>query len=249
MTTFVLAHGAWSAGWAWKKMHPLLRGLGHELVTPTYTALGERVHLASSTVGLDTHIEDIVNVLVFEDLRDITLIGHSYGGMVATGVGARVSERITEIVYLDAFVPRNGQSLFNLVGADAAEATKQRARDFDGWRVPPNPLPSDTPEQDVAWAAERRVPQPLRTFEMPLSIAAEPPMPRSYIYCTRVPPGDPFRQFFNRARSEPGWRDFELDASHNPHITIPETLARLLDEIVTGARRAIDDSGSEERRT
>ena len=231
MTTFVVAHGAWSAGWAWKKMHPLMRELGHELVTPTYTGIGERVHLASPGVGLDTHIEDIVNVLVFEDLREVVLIGHSYGGMVATGVGGRADERIAEIVYLDAFVPKDGQSLFDLVGVDAAEATKQRARDFDGWRVPPNPLPSDTPEADIDWLAERRVPQPLRTFEMALDLPAEPSMPRSYIYCTRVPPGDPFAQFAARARGETGWQCFELDASHNPHITMPETLATLLDRI------------------
>ena len=249
MTTFVVAHGAWSAGWAWKHLRPLMEALGHELVTPTYTGLGERSHLASPQVGLDTHIEDIVNVLVFENLRDVALVAHSYGGMVATGVADRVPERIAELIYLDAFVPRAGQSLFDLVGAEAASATRQRARDFDGWRVPPNPLPPDTPQAEVEWVGDRRQPQPLKAFEMPIELSAEPRMPRSFVYCTRVPPGDPFRQFFNRARSEPGWRDFELDASHNPHITIPETLARLLDEIVTGARRAIDDSGSEERRT
>ena len=86
MTTFVVAHGAWSAGWAWKHLRPLMEALGHELVTPTYTGLGERSHLASPQVGLDTHIEDIVNVLVFENLRDVALVAHSYGGMVATGV-------------------------------------------------------------------------------------------------------------------------------------------------------------------
>ena len=232
MTTFVVAHGAWSAGWAWTRMRPLMRGLGHELVTPTYTGLGERRHLASPRTGLDTHIEDIVNVLFFEDLRDVTLVGHSYGGMVATGVGDRVPERIAEIVYLDAFVPRAGQSLFDLVGADAAEATRKRARDFDGWRVPPNPLPPDTPKAEFDWAADRRQPQPLKAFETPIELSAEPSMPRSYVYCTRVPPGDPFAQFADRARSESGWRYFELDASHNPHITMPDTLAGLLDRIV-----------------
>jgi pimeloyl-ACP methyl ester carboxylesterase len=216
-------------------MHPLMRRLGHELLTPTYTGLGERVHLASPEVGLDTHIEDIVNVLVFEDLREVTLVGHSYGGMVATGVGDRARERIAEIVYLDAFVPRNGQSLFDLVGADAVEAMRRRARDFDGWRVPPNPLPTDTPEPDVAWAAERRVPQPIKAFETRLTLSAEPSLPRSYIYCSRVPPGDPFAQFAARARSESGWRCFELDASHNPHLTMPDTLANLLDRVVAKA--------------
>ncbi len=213
-------------------MRPLVRDLGHELVTPTYTGLGERVHLARPDVGLDTHIEDVVNALVFEDLAQVALIGHSYGGMVATGVADRARERIAEIVYLDAFVPRSGQSLFDLVGAEAAEATRQRARDFDGWRIPPNPLPPDTPADEAAWAGPRRVPQPLKAFETRLELSAEPSVPRSYIYCTRVPPGDPFGPFAARARTEPGWRCFELDASHNPHLTMPAALAGLLDRIV-----------------
>ena len=119
MTMFVVAHGAWSAGWAWKKMRPLLRAAGHELWTPTYTGLGERAHLASSAIDLDTHIADVTGVLEMEDLRDVVLIAHSYGGMVATGVADRARERIAQLVYLDAFVPHDGQSLFDLQPADA----------------------------------------------------------------------------------------------------------------------------------
>ena len=118
MTTFVVAHGAWSAGWAWKKMHLLMRALGHTLITPTYTGIGERSHLAHAGIDLDTHITDILNVLEFEDLRDVILIGHSYGGMVATGVADRAVERIARLVYLDAFVPRHGDSLLSLTSAD-----------------------------------------------------------------------------------------------------------------------------------
>src|SRR5215475_12852732 len=104
MATFLVAHGAWSAGWVWKKMRPLLRERGHELFTPTYTGLGERAHLARHDVGLETHIADILGVLQFEDLRNVILIGHSYGGMVATGVADRAPERLAQLVYLDAFV-------------------------------------------------------------------------------------------------------------------------------------------------
>ena len=93
MATFVVAHGAWSAGWAWKKMRPLLHGAGHELWTPTYTGLGERAHLLSRDLGLDTHVQDIVNVLEYEELTDVILVGHSYGGMVITGVAERVPQR------------------------------------------------------------------------------------------------------------------------------------------------------------
>src|SRR5262249_62403181 len=132
--TFVVAHGAWSAGWAWKKMHPLMSAAGHRLVTPTYTGLGEREHLASPSNDLETHIQDILNVIKYEDLRDIVLISHSYGGMVATGVADRARELIAQLIYLDAFVPRNGQSLLDLLPPQARQQMQERVKGGDGWR-------------------------------------------------------------------------------------------------------------------
>jgi pimeloyl-ACP methyl ester carboxylesterase len=102
---FLVCHGAWSAGWAWKKMHPLMQAAGHRLITPTYTGLGERVHLANPSIDLDSHIEDVMNVIKYEDLRDIVLVGHSYGGMVATGVADRARDKVKQLIYIDAFVP------------------------------------------------------------------------------------------------------------------------------------------------
>jgi len=238
MATFVVVHGAWSAGWAWKNMRPLLRERGHELFTPTHTGLGERSHLARPDIDLEVHIADVLGVLRFEDLHDVVLVGHSYGGMVATGVADRVAERIAHLVYLDAFVPRDGQSLADLTGAAAHARVLAAAREHgDGWRVPPNPMPPDTSADDLAWATPLRMMQPLKTFEQKLRLTgAVERLSRSYIYCTRPGPGDVFRQFTNRARSEPGWSYFELDASHNPHITMPDTLAALLDGIATGRR-------------
>lgn len=227
MTIFVVAHGAWSAGWAWKKMRPLMRAAGHELWTPTYTGIGERSHLAHADIDLDTHIRDVIGVLEFEDLRDIVLIGHSYGGMVATGVADRAGERIDRVIYLDAFVPENGKCLLDYVGE---HGRKMRQAAADGWRVPPNPLPPDTAAADVEWAAPRRMPQPIKTIATPIALTGNPMPPRSYIYCKRAAPGDPFRQFAERAKRE-GWPCFELDASHNPHITMPEELTKLLDGI------------------
>jgi hypothetical protein len=157
--------------------------------------------------------------------------------MVATGVADRARERIAQLVYLDAFVPRDGQSLFDL----QPEQTRARMRELartggEGWRVPPNPMPADTPAADVAWASPRRLPQPIRTFEQPLRLVGKgPPPPRSYIYCRRIGPVDVFRQFAERARYESGWRYFELDASHNPHITAPQALRDLLQRIVAAA--------------
>lgn len=231
MATIVVAHGAWSSAWAWQKMRPLLRAAGHEVFTPSYTGLGERAHLANPAIDLDTHIADVLGVLQFEDLRDVVLIGHSYGGMVATGVADRSEGRVTKLIYLDAFVPKDGQSLFQLVGAETEAKMRAGAAAGDGWRVPSNPMPSDTPADYVAWAATRRLTQPMKCFEQPLRLSGRAMPKRSYIYCTRVAPGDVFRQFADRAKAE-GWPFAELDASHNPHITCPEALRDTLAELM-----------------
>lgn len=230
--TFLLCHGAWSGGWSWKKMHPLMARAGHRLVAPTYTGLGERCHLASPAIDLETHIEDVLNVIRFEDLDDIVLLGHSYGGMVATGVADRARDRIAQLIYLDAFVPRDGQSLFDLNEA-GREPMRKAAAAGDGWRIPPNPPPPDTRPADLEWLNARRIDMPIKCFESKLKLAhGEPTMPRSYIYCTRIPPGDVFGQFAKRTKTEAGWRYFELDASHAPNVTAPAALMGVLEQIV-----------------
>ncbi len=233
LATFLVAHGAWSAGWAWKKMRPLMRARGHEIITPTCTGVGERAHLASPEVSLDTHIADMLGVIEYEDLRDFILIGHSYGGMVATGVADRAAGRISQLVYLDAFVPRDGESMFSLQPPAARARLQEKANSAgEGWRVPANPMPPDTPQSDVDWALPRRCMQPLRTFDQPLRLSgAVETLRRTYIYCTRPAPGDVFRRFYERARTEPGWQHFSIDASHNPHITAPEVFAAMLEQI------------------
>jgi pimeloyl-ACP methyl ester carboxylesterase len=224
MATFVVAHGAWSAGWAWKKMRPLMRAAGHEFYTPTYTGIGERSHLASPEIDLDTHITDIVNILDFEELQDVVLIGHSYGGMVATGIADRARERVAKLIYLDAFVPEDGQSLFDLTD----HAARHRADAVDGWRVTPNPMPPDTAQADLAWATPKRVYQPVHTLDRPLRLTRGPlTLPRQYILCTR---SEAFRPFANKAKAA-GWPVHELDSSHNPHITCPDALMALLNKI------------------
>jgi pimeloyl-ACP methyl ester carboxylesterase len=231
--TFLVCHGAWSAGWAWKKMHPLMAGAGHRLVTPTCTGLGERAHLANPSVDLETHIQDILNVIKYEDLRDIVLIGHSYGGMVATGVAARARDRIAQLIYLDAFVPKDGQCLLDLLNESERQRMRELAKAGDGWRVPPNPTPPDTPPADLEWLAVRRVDMPIKCFEMKLKLhGGTLTLSRSYVYATRASPVDAFGPFAARARSEPRWRCYEIDASHSPHVTAPETLMALLQRIV-----------------
>jgi pimeloyl-ACP methyl ester carboxylesterase len=224
MAVFVVAHGAWSAGWAWKKMRPLMRAAGHELFVPTYTGLGERAHLLTRDVNLDTHITDVVGVLEAEELTNVVLVGHSYGGMVATGVADRARERLKQLIYYDAFVPKNGQSLADFRGPNGgAEMKALAAKDGDGWLLPSNPIPPDTSKEDAAWISAHRMKQPLACFEQKIALRSEPSLPRSYIKCSRIGPVDVFKPFMDRAKAE-GWPAIEIDASHSAHVTAPELL-------------------------
>jgi pimeloyl-ACP methyl ester carboxylesterase len=233
MATFFVAHGAWSGGWAWKKMRPLMAAAGHELYTPTQTGIGERVHLAHRGINLDTHIQDLLAVLEFEDVRNAILVGHSYGGMVATGVADRARDKIKHLVYLDAFAPEGGKSAADYMPAERAEMVRKNA--IDGWKVPSSPVPPDTSPGDMAWLSARRVPQPLQCFEQKLVLKNGPlSVPRTYIYAQRHNPGDPFRQFMQRARKE-GWPVYEMDASHSPHVTAPEALMEILNKVATSS--------------
>src|ERR1700692_2020013 len=160
--TFLVCHGAWGGGWSWKKLHPLMQAARHRLVTPTYTGLGGGEHLATPSVDLETHIQDILAVIKYEDLRDIVLLGHSYGGMVATGVADRARDKISQLIYLDAFVPRDGEALFDLISPEAQKGMRESAKAGDGWRVPSLQIPPDTSEADRKWLAGRRMAQSVR---------------------------------------------------------------------------------------
>jgi pimeloyl-ACP methyl ester carboxylesterase len=234
MANIVLAHGAWSAAWAWKKMRPLFAEAGHQFFAPTYTGLGARSHLSRREIDLDTHIQDVVAEIEIEDLKDVTLIGHSYGGMVATGVADRVGDRIKELIYLDAFAPNNGESLFDLLHPKAkANMLAGAEKDGDGWLLPINPAPADTSPEDLAWTTPHRRKQPIKTFEQKLVLSGKSLPPRHYIYATKSAPGDVFRQFAERAKQE-DWKYYEIDASHNPHVTAPLMLRDLLFRIMEG---------------
>jgi pimeloyl-ACP methyl ester carboxylesterase len=224
MTTYLICHGAWSGGWSWRRVATRLRALGHEVHTPTYTGLGDRAHLTHPMVDLETHIQDILSVIHAEDLSDFVLVGHSYGGMVVTGVADRLADRIRHLVSLDAFLPADGQSLNDLTG---------RVPDtVEGFLVPPNPPAPDTAEQDLAWTLPRRRHQPSRCFSQKLRIANPAPRcPRTYIHCAKKAGHDTFGQFADRLRDDPAWRFVTLQASHSPNITAPDALVSILSTI------------------
>jgi pimeloyl-ACP methyl ester carboxylesterase len=236
MATFVLVHGGWHGGWCWERLSSYLRAAGHATATPTLTGLAERAHLLSPAVGLDTHIRDIVNVLADDDLRDVRLVGHSYAGMVISGVAEEVPERLVHLVYLDAFVPADGQALFDILLPARRALYQEQARVHgDGWRVPPPPAHAlgVTVEADAAWLAARLTPHPLRAFEQPVRLAnpRAAALPRTFIWCTEGVTTPSFAGFAERARVGAGWRCRELAAGHDAMVTVPQALAELLLEL------------------
>lgn len=234
MATVVLVHGGWFGGWVWKYVTPHLRDAGHEVFTPTLTGLGERVHLATPDVGLGTHIQDIINVLEYEDLQQVVLVGHSYGGMVITGVADRAASRIEQLIYIDAFVPEDGQSLHDLTPAPAETRRYYQelaASQGDGWRIPLEPEWRTGPLDLLPWLNERWTDHPLKCFEEPLTLHCpeQAPPPRTYIRCTE---NHATGMLFEKFATAPDWRVRELAAEHAAMVSAPQKLARLLLELV-----------------
>jgi pimeloyl-ACP methyl ester carboxylesterase len=228
--TFVLVHGAWHGGWCWRGVTPLLRAAGHAVHAPTLTGLGERAHLASAAIDLDTHIADIAGLLEMEDLSDVVLVGHSYAGPVITGVADRVPARLRRLVYLDAFVAEHGKSMLDYWLPEMRAALPPRVR--DGF-IMPTPLRDYgvTRAEDLAWAEPRIRPQPLATFTQPLSLAnGETRVPRAYIRCTD-PERPVFEQFCRAIRGDPAWIYREIAAGHDCMIADPDGTAKLLLEL------------------
>ncbi len=233
MATFVLVHGAWAGGWIWDRLRNALRDAGHKVFAPTLTGLGDRVHLATPDVGLHLHITDVVNAIEYEELNRIVLVGNSYAGMVITGVAERIAKRISHLVYLDAFVPRDGQALFDLVPPEQRAGFEQLAREKgDGWRVP---LPFSmqqfgiTAEVDLRWCTHRITPTPLKAFSEAVTVRepAAAALPRTFVYCNKPAMGA-FDQFAQAARKDRRWQYHELATGHLPMVTAPKEVCNLL---------------------
>jgi pimeloyl-ACP methyl ester carboxylesterase len=236
MAIFVLVHGGGHGGWCYQKVARRLRAAGHEVYTPTLTGLGERKHLLSAATNLSTHITDIVNTLVYEDLSDIILVGHSYGGMVITGVADRAADRIRELVYLDAAHPRDGESLVDTAPAAMAFA-RSSSQVIDGVELVM--WPNDamvaamgvTDPDDVATLRAKMLPHPWLAFAEPLHLQngdAALTIPRTNINCSMNLRGSAGA---DRARQVDGHRNFEIDTGHDLMMTEPDRVTAMLLEV------------------
>jgi pimeloyl-ACP methyl ester carboxylesterase len=233
MATFVLVHGCWHGGWCWRFVTPLLRAAGHDVYTPTLTGLGERAHLLHDRVTLATHLQDVERLLFYEDLSRLTLVGHSYAGVVVSGVAAQVPERLAGILYLDAYLPRAGHSLFDVWSAEEREAGRADLACGSGLRPPASPAAMGIVDPDVAaWVAARLTPHPLRTYDEPVphGNTATEALPRAYIHCTAGPTTPRFAPFAQQARVD-GWPVRELATGHDAMLTAPRELTEVLCEL------------------
>jgi pimeloyl-ACP methyl ester carboxylesterase len=219
---YVFVHGATGGSWAWRVMDSLMTPRGHRVVRPSLTGLGERVHLASPNIGLTTHIDDVVNAILWENLHDVILVGHSYSGVVIAGVADRIPERIRHLVYLDAYLPDSGETALELAESIGATRLRQNAR---GGFIMPGAGGDHTIPRDV--------PHPLRTFTDTLRLTnpAARKLPATYILTyQRGKEPDAFERFAERARVR-GYKVVRLEADHVPQRTAPIALMHLLEGI------------------
>jgi pimeloyl-ACP methyl ester carboxylesterase len=232
MATFVLVHGAWGGGWYWCRTTHLLRAAGHDVLTPTLTGLGERRHLLTPSIGLETHIQDILQVLRHERLTDIVLVGHSYGGMVISGVADAAADHVRSLVYLDAALPEDGQTMLEFVLPARRAGFLQSARtDGEGWKVPPISAAQWGIEEpaDQAWLDSLFGFHPLKSFTDPIHLSGRHlSVPdKVFILAARYNPS-PFQRFAERTRADPAWTNHELATFHFAMLEQPRQTADLL---------------------
>ena len=235
MSTFVLIHGAWHGGWAFRHVAPMLRKAGHEVFAPSLTGLGDRAHLATREIDLEVHVQDVVSLIEMEDLSGVILLGHSYGGMVITGAADRVHQRIRRLIYFDAFVPENGKSLFDYLQA----AVPERAKNFRAGAEatgfvpqPPASLWGHTDPKMIEWLKPREKPHPIASQTQALRLqneAALARIPKTFVHCTSPATGA-FDQFAAKYRDAPGWRFFQLATGHDAMLLKPRETADILIE-------------------
>jgi len=229
---FVLVQGAWEGGWYWRFVAQRLRGRGYEVFAPSLTGLGDRAHLLTPSVDLSTHIADILAIIESHELEDVVLAGHSYGGMVISGVAARASDRIKALVYLDAFLPADGQCVLDLVSRERRGQFEALAAERgEGWRIPPIPAAVwgiEDPEH-AAWLDRLSSDQPLAAMREPVSLTgAEAKIGRRiYVRAGGYDPS-PFKQFADRVEADGAWTLHTIDSHHFLMFSHPDEVAAIL---------------------
>ena len=227
--TFVLIHGAWHGGWCWRRVADLLQAKGHKAFAPTLTGLGERSHLLSKDVNLDTHIADIVNLFRCEDLRDVCLVPHSYAGWPASGALERIGDRVSSIVWLDAFLPSDGQRGFDIAAPQSRASTTAALERGEIARPAPKAEVFMVNENDRAWVDCLTTPQPVAVAMQPIKLsgARERIAKKTYIRAVRYPQ-PAFDQAYAKCKADPRWRTVETQAGHDVMIDAPEWLLETL---------------------
>jgi len=227
---FVLVHGAWQGSWVWEKVADQLRAAGHRVYTPSLTGLGERAHLANPEIDLETHIADVIGAIEHHELDRFVLCGHSYGGMVVGSVADRLAPRIRSLVYLDAFIPSPGKSLFDLQPPERAQGMREDAqKNGDGWRVKrlsANYFRVSRPA-DVARLDRRAVDQPIATMGQKARLTGAWETIPHLVYI-RAGGHPAFAAFGDRVRADAKWEYFEVPCGHNVMLDMPEALTGLL---------------------
>jgi pimeloyl-ACP methyl ester carboxylesterase len=257
MATFVLVPGAWQGGWCWQSVVPRLRAAGHEVYSPTLTGLGERCHLARPDLNLDTHIQDVVNVLTYEDLHEVVLVGHSYAGIVVTGVADRATDRVGTVVYLDSGPVADGLAFLDIMPPEARQHHERLVREQgDGWRLPMlswddlenvnHASLAGLDERHRRLMCSRAADQPFGTYTQPLRLTnpARASLPKALISCSfpleqvraLIASGHPWF----REMAGPEWRLLELPTGHWPMFSEPEGLA---DHLLTLATTSTGQPG------
>lgn len=232
MATFILVHGASLGGWVWKKVTTRLRDAGHDVFAPTLTGLGDRAHLGHKGINLDSHIADILGVIETEELQNFILVGHSYGGRVITGVAEKSAGRIAALVYLDAFLPKSGDSSFSHMDETQAKKVRKIVEEKgDGWRFPGRTASvfGIRDASDAAWLDRRSIGQPIGCMEQPIihSGAWQQVKNLTYIHCTENDPS-PFGAIAARLSSNPSWACHTLACGHIAMIDMPQELTEIL---------------------
>ena len=230
--TFVLVHGAWHGGWCWRRVSDLLERQGHKVFTPTLTGLGERSHLLRAGINVSTHVTDVANVLKWEGLSNVVLCGHSYGGLVVSGVAEQMGSAIGSIVFLDAFVPENSDSMAALTSGAVRDNLKIAAERGDLGVPARSAAAFLVNEKDQAWVDAMCVPQPIGTMteKITLTGARERIGKKAYIRASAYPnPG--FDAAYARVKVDKSWRTYEVPCGHDVMVDMPERLAEILAEV------------------